>query len=331
MLVDDNEEIRSALKEILKIEGYEVRSAANGIEALRLTKKSPPDMIISDVLMPEMDGFKLCHELKESKKFRRIPFIFYTANYTDKKDEDLAMAMGASCFIRKPMMPDKFLDTIKGVIREHKEDELHVPRMPLEEDVELYKMYIERLSQMLDLKIKDLAKERQDLVGAQKALQHSEDRYKILLDTIPHGIQENDLSGVITYGNKAYHVMLDAKENELIGKHIWDVVSQHSERESLKQYLANLVENQPPPSPYHVEDITMEGKKIDVKIDWNYKRDTEGSLTGFIAVITDITNQKKIEQKLKEKVDDLERFYEMAVGRELRMKELKEEIQRLKS
>ncbi len=331
LLVDDNDDVRTAVKAILEDEGYQIYDASNGARALEIAETSMPDMIISDILMPEIDGFKLCHTIKGNKKLRKIPYIFYTANYTDPRDEQLAMAMGASRFILKPMMPDEFLTIIKAVIQQHKDTELHVPRMPLEEDAALFRMYSERLTLMLDKKMRDLEKERDALFDSKKTLEFSENRYRVLLDTVPHGIEEIDLSGTITYSNRAYHEMMNAADGELRGKRIWDLMALDSDKEQVKSYLEEIIRNQPPPTPYYTKNLTKDGQHIDVKIDWNYKRDQKGSITGFIAVVTDITGQKTLENTLKEKMSDLERFYEMAVGRELRMKELKEEIARLKS
>ena len=90
LIVDDNRENLYLLRTILKGNGYQVASAENGVAALATLKNDSVDLIISDILMPKMDGFHLCRECKSDKKLRKVPFLFYTAAYTDKRDEHQA-------------------------------------------------------------------------------------------------------------------------------------------------------------------------------------------------------------------------------------------------
>lgn len=87
-------------------------------------------MIISDILMPVMDGFRLCLEIKQDNQLRKIPFVFYTATYVDPKDEKLAMSLGASRYIIKPVDTAEFLKTIKGVFQEYKKRDCRYLKSP---------------------------------------------------------------------------------------------------------------------------------------------------------------------------------------------------------
>ena len=109
LVVDDNQNDRKMLSKLLVSNGYEPVEACNGIEALEIVKSSKPDLIISDIMMPEMDGFTLLRELGKDETARDIPFIFYTAHYISAKDKELATALAASRFLIKPVEPKEIL------------------------------------------------------------------------------------------------------------------------------------------------------------------------------------------------------------------------------
>ncbi len=107
LVVDDHENALYFLRVLLEGHGYSVELARNGAEALDKARESPPDAIISDILMPVMDGFALCRAWRADERLAGIPFIFYTATYTDPKDEKLGLGLGADAFITKPAEPDE--------------------------------------------------------------------------------------------------------------------------------------------------------------------------------------------------------------------------------
>ncbi len=160
--VDDNAQNLYLIEAVVSAHGYEVASARNGLEALEQLESRPFELIISDILMPEMDGFQLCHEVKSRERTRRIPFIFYTATYTAKQDEELGLSLGASRFIVKPMDPEQFVAIIDEVIREAQQGITSVPEVKLNRTADYLKAYNARLVRKLDQKIEQLEAAKKD-------------------------------------------------------------------------------------------------------------------------------------------------------------------------
>ncbi len=172
LVVDDNPQNLYLLQVLLSASGYEVLQAANGADALTLARDNPPDLIISDILMPVMDGFALCRAWKQDAQLKGVPFIFYTATYTDPQDEDFALSLGAERFIIKPAEPAKFLALLQDVLANHKAERLQAQQTPVE-DATYYKAYNAALIRKLEDKVFQLeAANRaleQDIIRRQQA------------------------------------------------------------------------------------------------------------------------------------------------------------------
>lgn len=175
LAVDDEKKACALLKRFLEVKGHEVVTAGNGIEALEKLKSNPVDLIITDILMPEMDGFQLCRECKTNDKLRHIPFIFYTATYISKKDEEFALSLGAEKFIVKPLDLDKLLEILETIIREHRTTAPITQKDHIKEEEDYLAGYSKRLVEKLEKKVLDLEKEirlrkkmEEDIIKAQK-------------------------------------------------------------------------------------------------------------------------------------------------------------------
>jgi len=153
LAVDDTTENLYLLEAMLKGGGHEVVIATNGVEALEKLAKETVDLIISDILMPKMDGFQLCMKCKGGEKLKRIPFILATSSYTETKDEQFALSLGADKFIVRPLEPAEFLKIVEEVAKKK-------PSVPLKElakkDSEFLKKYSERLMNKLEQKMMEL-------------------------------------------------------------------------------------------------------------------------------------------------------------------------------
>src|SRR4051794_1676676 len=112
LVVDDRPVNLKLLRFILESEGHAVCEAADGIEALAILDREPVDVIISDILMPRMDGYRLCYEVRKNQRLESLPFIFYTATYTSPGDEKLCVDLGGNKYLRKPATADEILTAL---------------------------------------------------------------------------------------------------------------------------------------------------------------------------------------------------------------------------
>ncbi len=430
LITDDDEQNLFMLESLFKGHSYQTTLAHNGEEALFEARENPPDLIISDILMPVLDGFSLCRAWQLDENLKHIPFVFYTATYTDTKDEEFALSIGADMFIVKPTEPREFLHMVENVLRHiDKNSFSSVQEAPLAEEVFL-KEYSETLIRKLEnktiqlkqtnrslkqeikkrlkieKKLKSHLKNSQQIlrttldgfllvdhegkilsanpsycemtgysekelmqmnlaqlvapvyrkklprqigkifhegkaqfvgehvcknnqrinvdvstmliewenkkviaaflrdVTAQKRTEHQlverEELYRILVETIPYGVRENDLNGKITFSNRAYNHMHGYDEGEITGMYIWDFKKTEKEKTDLQQYFKYLVQKQIKPERFISQNVRKDGSIFDVEVDWAFKRDSLGRHTGFISVITDVTDKKKLEEQLRQ-------------------------------
>jgi signal transduction histidine kinase len=173
LIVDDNEEDLYMLQVLLKGHGYEVTSATNGAEALETARRDPPSMIVTDILMPIMDGFSLCRQWRKDAQLKEIPFVFYTATYTDPWDQEFGLSLGADRFIIKPIEPDVFVGILLEVIAEHEAGQLVVHRETVKEETVYLREYNAALIRKLEDKLVELEEANQalerDIAGRKRA------------------------------------------------------------------------------------------------------------------------------------------------------------------
>ncbi len=119
LIVDDTTDSREMLLFLLEKNNFECKSACNGKEALEILHSNEKfDLIISDILMPVMDGYQFCKYVKEDENLQKIYFMFYTATYNEKKDEEFSLSLGAQRFIVKPQEPSFLLNVINEIKNE---------------------------------------------------------------------------------------------------------------------------------------------------------------------------------------------------------------------
>ena len=115
LVVDDDEMVLMALNELLEPEGYEVDAIQRASEALEKLDQDGYNLLMLDIIMPEMDGFELCRRIRAMEKYRETPIIFLTAKSRDQ-DRALGLEAGANLFLSKPISPEKLLGIVSDTI-----------------------------------------------------------------------------------------------------------------------------------------------------------------------------------------------------------------------
>jgi len=122
LVVDDEPDIRELIEYNLKKEGYEVTTAANGKEAIALSKRNIPDLIILDIMMPEMDGIETCRLMRAMPEFKNTFMVFLTAR-SEEYSEIAGFNVGADDYIAKPIKPRALVSRINAILRRNIQQE----------------------------------------------------------------------------------------------------------------------------------------------------------------------------------------------------------------
>jgi PAS domain S-box-containing protein/putative nucleotidyltransferase with HDIG domain len=298
LIVDDDSQNLYLLETLLKAHGYAVTSAWNGAEAMALALKNPPDVIVTDVLMPEMDGFELCRRWKAAERLQQIPFIIYTATYTDLKDEQFALSLGADRFIIKPEQPEVLVHIIQEVLSKPLKAKQVSSKISPEDEKVVLQRYNEVLFRKLEKKVLQL----EDVIVKQKRTENEllalAQKYRSLITQSADGIFVVNLKGTFLAVNRAMCETLKYSEEQLLSMRIWDIVpeqyiDQHKKR--IADILAGKALNEP--AEYVVKGKDGNLHYIEV-LSAPYYEGKE--LIGFQGIARDTTQRKQAEEALRE-------------------------------
>ncbi|HPA44199.1 MAG TPA: response regulator [bacterium] len=295
LIVDDREENRYMLEVLLRGNGHAVQSVANGVEALEQLGRDKYDLIVSDILMPVMDGFDLCRKVRSDERLRHIPFIIYTATYTGPQDEALAVKIGADRFIIKPCEPDVFMEAIRDMTTyvRHRDEAFEPPQ-----EEEILKLYSERLVRKLEQKMLQLEREVQARLETEKELRISENKYRKLHESMRDGFVYIDMQGFVRESNEVYQRMLGYSPDELSRLTDRDLTP-----EIWHEYQRNIIANQILvrgfSDVYEKEYRRKDGSIFPVELRSFLIRNDAGEKEGMWAIVRDITERKRAERALR--------------------------------
>lgn len=222
LVVDDLEINRKVLAVMLKAAGHETVDAEDGVEALARLRETAVDAIISDILMPRMDGYRFCYEVRLDGRFRNLPFIVYSSSYTSDSDEQLAIDVGADLFIRKPASPEAILEALTRLGKGRRS--AAPPQAPARE-LDSLREYSTGLVRKLELNNRELAESQKQLSAAYEQLRRSEARYRALMEHARDAIFVVDTQGVILEANSAAEILHGGPRTGMIGRHFLEVIA----------------------------------------------------------------------------------------------------------
>lgn len=178
LVADDNGDDRRLLKYNLLMHQCDVVEARDGQEGLDLAERQRPDIIISDGLMPGVDGFQFLKRIKTNEVLKTIPFIFYSAVYVGSKEEELSYSLGAEAFIFKPKDPKEFWEELCSILKKYRSKlESEAGRPPVQEE-DYLKRYSHIVVAKLEEKVRELTEEIAERKLAEEKLRRSEENYR---------------------------------------------------------------------------------------------------------------------------------------------------------
>jgi PAS domain S-box-containing protein len=303
LIADDNEENLYYLQALLGATGYQLVTAQNGAEALNAALADPPDLIISDILMPVMDGFTLCRRWREEQRLAAIPFMFYTATYTDPRDRDLGLSIGADEFLVKPLEPQALLEIVRGLFL-RKATRLPADRTPAAAEADVFlREYNAALIRKLEDKLVQLEASNQRLAEAEEFV-------RAVLDNSPLPVIAADQEGRITLVNRAFCAAFGYLAPTIVGQ----LCSETIDLPGVPGEVSLLLEQLSGESgkPCHTRRRRQDGSIIDVELFLCPLR-VHYEVTGLLAIYRDTTEQRKLEDQLRQS-QKLEAIGQLAAG-----------------
>jgi len=284
LIVDDHLTNLKLLRAQLESEGHTVFEAHDGVDALALLERQRVDGVISDILMPRMDGYRLCSEIRKHARLHDLPIIIYSATYTAAEDEKLALDMGADKYLKKPASVATLVAALLEAIAIP-----HAARQPKAlQEVEVLKEYSERLVSKLEEKNTELQ--------AQQALRESAEKLRLFADNVPAMTAAFDENLRLQFVNKRYAEFFGHGKTNLLGKHLREVVGEKVYRK-IEGYFVQVLRGHP--VTYQRTRKLPNGESGYLEIKLLPHIGEQGKVLGCFAVTTDITEHKLVEERIQ--------------------------------
>ncbi|MBD2448235.1 response regulator [Nostoc sp. FACHB-152] len=266
LIVDDTPTNLEMLFEFLADAGFTVLVAEDGESAITRAEYAPPDIILLDILMPVIDGFETCQQLKANPLTQDIPIIFMTA-LTETVDKVKGLSLGAVDYITKPLQHEEVLARI----------ELHLKLRNLTKT-------LQEQNQLLEQEIYE-RKQAEQKIREQAAL----------LDITTDAIIVTNFDHQISFWNKGAENLYGWQAKEAITNNVYQLLYQPDILPQLQNIQKSLAQNGCWQG--ELQQVTKQEKKITVASRWNLMRDQDGQPKSILIVNTDITEKKQLESQ----------------------------------
>ncbi len=301
LIVDDNPDDRRLLRYMIEQNRHEAVEAVDGFDGLKMARDGAPDLIISDALMPVMDGFQFLRELKQDPALREIPFIFYSSSYKDYQDVRLAMSLGADAYFLKPVDPVELWEKIDSLLAKDREKTVP-PVAPVREDEEYLKQYSAVVAAKLEDKVRELELALEERKRAEAALRESETFIRNVLESVGEGFIVVDRDFRILSANRAFCDLVGLPQQDVIGRPCYEVAhrvdrpcDEAGEHCPVRETFASRL----PACETHTH-LTSTGEKQYVEINSYPFLDETGEVRSVIETINDVTARKQLEDQLRQ-------------------------------
>lgn len=328
LLVDDEETQREILSLALQEKGFQTIEAADGVQALSTLRRQKVDVVIADILMPHMDGYRLCYEIRKDESLMLLPFIILTGTYVTPADEKLGMEFGANQYLRKSGSVDEVVAAIHNVLRHAGKP---MQRESLD-DLGVMKEYSERLVGKLEEKNIELEQAKNELLRkneelshmaealqadivertrAEQALRESEARLRTILESEPECVKILGRNCILIDINPAGLRMIEADSlYQVQGKPVIEIVAPEH-----RAVFLSLVERAlgGETAMLQFQIFGLKGTKRWLEMHATPLRDHKGEISQILSVTRDITERKENEQALKWAEEKYRSIFENAV------------------
>lgn len=303
LVVDDKAENLYLMRALLEGHGFTVSEARHGAEALVKARQTHPELVISDLLMPVMDGYTLLRRWKMDDGLKDVPFVVYTATYTEPKDERLAFDLGADAFVLKPADPDVLIARISEVLERGSQGRLpSTSDIPVDEG-SLLKQYSDTVVRKLEQKISELEDTRTQLLetlAERERTEASERQANDLLRAVVEGSSDaifiKDLDGKYLLFNQAAAEFVGMSVDDVLGQDDQTLFGPEEAQRVMENDRRVMLSNQ---TWTQEERLTAAGVTHTYLATKCPYRDAQGRVIGVLGISRDITDRKKSEEVLR--------------------------------
>ncbi len=306
LIVDDEPQNRYYLEVLLRASQYTVRTAAHGAEALELARQTPPDLVIADLLMPVMDGYTLLRHWRADPQLQHLPFIVYTATYTDAEDERLALDLGADSFLVKPLEPDVLLQHVHKVLRNPARDRPPpvaadtTPGVLLENYNQVLIRKLEERSHALEQARRSLERDVARRQSIESALRQSEERLRLLALATNDAIFDWQIDSDVRWWNEGLQHEFGLAPEQLNHDRAWQAQVHPDDVVRLLDDRSALLAGDGLRWQYRYRLRVGEGQWRWVEERARLIRNAQGQPTRMVGGLADIHQQMVLEEQLQQ-------------------------------